>query len=593
MSATSRPTPRRAGRAVARAAARTPRRRTVASALVLVLPVLWVLSACVAMPTSGGVEVGDVEVTDAGPAVVPLADRPAPDADPQAIVVGFLKASQAGFSRDPRRGGDFGAAREYLAGDARASWRPRESVVLYPTSSSPTFTVVNETQVQVTLSVAARIDADGRYAEAAPDAEESFTFDLVRDSSDQWRIAGLEDGVVLDESNFENLFGSASLYFLTPDDASLVPETRWFPLRNIATSIVRELLEGPSPWLRDSVRSAIPEGVELTPETVPVDETDSTASVGLTEAAALTDSAERARMIAQIEASLAIPGVRAVEVTAGGVPLTASAAEVGRGVDSDGVLEVVSEDKVVQLKNGELLPLPAAPDFSARGVHDVARNERGNVRVALSDAGDLVRLGVGDEPPATILGGPGLLAPSVDRLGWTWTGRSGPAGLLTAVRADGQLADVSVPWLAGRSVTAVRVARDGARVAVLSTGTDGLALDVAGVVRDASGGPLQLGEPLGTGATLVDASELVWVDDATLGVLGRSGVATSGAYHLVPLSGRTRMLPALEDAVAIAGGKGQRSLYVATSDARLFWLPGVNASWTEVATGVRDPYFPG
>lgn len=572
---------------------RTLRRRSSVRAAAGVLVALGLLSACVGIPTSGPVEVGDVEVNDPGPAVMPLADRPALDDDPEAIVVGFLKASQAGFSRDARLGGDFRAARDYLAGEARAGWNPRASVVVYPTTSSPTFTVVNETQVQVSLRVAARIDDDGRYTEAAPDAEESLTFDLVQDSSDQWRIAGLEDGVVLDESNFENLFRSSTLYFLSPDDAYLVPETRWFPMRNLATSIVRELLEGPSPWLRDSVRSAVPEGVELVPGVVPVDDADNTASVTLSPAAALTDSDERALMVAQIEASLAIPGVRAVAIQAGDVPLTGTGTDLQQGFDSDAVLEVLADGSIAQLKKNQLAPLVQAADLAGLQLRDVARNDSGSVRVALTGTGDLVRVGVGGDPTTTLLPGPGLLAPSVDRFAWSWTRYPGQGASLVAVRADGQRAEVSAPWLAGRTVTALRVARDGVRVAVLSTGTDGLALDVAAVVRDASGSPLQLGEPLGTGATLLDASQVVWIDDVTLGVLGRSGVATSAVYHVVPLAGQSRTLPALEDAVSIAGGKGQRSLYVATSDGRLFWLPGVYASWSEVVRGVREPYFPG
>ncbi|HEX5331354.1 MAG TPA: LpqB family beta-propeller domain-containing protein, partial [Cellulomonas sp.] len=103
--------------------------------------------------------------------------------------------------------------------------------------------------------------------------------------------------------------------------------------------------------------------------------------------------------------------------------------------------------------------------------------------------------------------------------------------------------------------------------------------------------PQQLGDALGVGATLVDATRVVWVDDSTLGVLGRSGAATAAAYHLVPLAGQTRALPTLDDAVTIAGGKGERALYAATSDGQLFWRSG--QSWVVAATGARDPYLPG
>ena len=97
----------------------------------------------------------------------------------------------------------------------------------------------------------------------------------------------------MSEPIFDSVYRAAPLYFLTPDRGSLVPEVRWFPARNTATYAVRELLEGPSPWLRDAVRTGFPEGTRLAVESVPVD-SDGTADVDLTTAVATAD-ADRAR----------------------------------------------------------------------------------------------------------------------------------------------------------------------------------------------------------------------------------------------------------------------------------------------------------
>jgi hypothetical protein len=570
----------------------TARRSSVRRTSLVALTVLMatVLSACVSIPTSGAVGVGVDGVSEPGP-LSPLGERPDPGARPEAIVQGFLSASAAGFSRDPGAdvNNDFSVAREYLAGEVRGTWRPRERVVVYPTSSIPEITLVSDTQVQVKLTVAARIDANGQYAEAAPGAQESLVFDLVEDGSGQWRISGLDDGVVLSEPSFQQVYRSAAVYFLSPDNEYLVPDVRWFPVRNLATSVMQALLAGPSAWLRDGVRTAVPDGVQLTPDAVPI-AADGTAEVGLS-GAALADTSERALLLAQIEATLRIPRVSGVQVTAGGVPLTTTPTVLARGVDSEAPLEVLQGDALMTLSKGTLVPVDGVGSLAGLAAHEPARDEAGTLRVMLSGADSLVRAPTADAPATVLLQAPGLVQPSVDRLDWVWTAHPGADGALDAVSADGQSVAVGAEWLAGRIVRSLRVSRDGTRIAVLSTGPDGLTLDVAAVIRDDKDRPQQLGDALGVGATLVDATRVVWVDDSTLGVLGRSGAATAAAYHLVPLAGQTRALPTLDDAVAIAGGKGERALYAASSGGQLFWRSG--PSWVVAATGVQDPYLPG
>ncbi|NMM16388.1 MAG: hypothetical protein HHJ14_04360, partial [Cellulomonas sp.] len=405
----------------------------------------------------------------------------------------------------------------------------------------------------------------------------------------QWRISVLDDGVVLSAPSFEQVYRSAAIYFLSPDSSYLVPDVRWFPVRNLATSVMQALLAGPSAWLRDGVRTAVPEGVKLTPDAVPI-AADGTAEVGLS-GAALADLAERALLLAQIEATLRIPRVSGVDVTAGGVPLTTTPTVLKRGIDSEAPLEALQGDVLTTLSKGALVPVDGVGSLAGLAAHDAARDEAGTVRVLLSGADSLVLAPTADAPAKVLLRAPGLVPPSVDRLGWAWTAHAGAGGSLDAVRADGQVVAVGADWLAGRTVRSLRVSRDGTRIAVLSSGADGLTLDVAAVMRDDKERPQQLGAALGVGSTLVDATRVVWVDDSTLGVLGRSGAATAAAYHLVPLAGQTRALPTLDGAVTIAGGKGERALYAATSDGQLFWRSG--QSWVVAATGARDPSLPG
>lgn len=555
------------------------------------LAVVLTLAACVGIPTSGPVGIGVEGVSEQG-AVEPLGDPPPQDGSPEDIVRGFLTASAAGFSRDAAAGSadDFRNAREYLSGEARRTWNPRERVVVYATASSPTVAFDEASGVDVEVRVAARIDADGGYAQAGPDAQESLAFDLVQDSEGQWRISGLEDGVVLSEPNFEAIYRSATLYFLSQDGTFLVPETRWFPLRNLATSVVRALLAGPSPWLRDAVRSAIPDGATLQPDAVSVDE-EGVASVSLAAGGLPTEPEDRALMQAQLDASLRIAQVRTVDVSAGGVPLGADAAELERGQDWGGLLEAVHEDELVELSHGELLPVDGLASLAGLDAREPARGGDGSLRVMLSGPDRLVTVPRAGGQPEQLLVAPGLVAPSVDRLGWVWTATASSPGVLVAVDSDGERLDVEADWLQGRTVRSVRVARDATRVAVVSTGADGVRVDVAAVVRDGSGAPQTLGDAWRTGVTLLDATRVVWVDESTLGVLGRAGSATAAAYYLVPLSGQVQARPAIADAVDIAGGQGEGVLYITDSEGGLYGRSG--SGWVPVGDDVRDPSFPG
>lgn len=561
-----------------------PGRRRRLAAAVAVVGTMLALAGCVAIPTSGPVGEGPGVVEEPAD-VVPLADGPRPGAGPEEIVLGFLRAGAAAGLGD-----DFAVAREYLAASAR-DWDPTERVVVYSSAGSPEVTSISPTQVKVTVPVAATLDAGGRYAEAAPGASETALLDLVEDSSGQWRISGLENGILLSEPNFESLYRLTPLYFLSPDERYLVPEPRWFPDRNVATSAVRELLAGPSPWLRDAVRTAVPEGVRLSVDAVTIND-DGAAVVDLTQAVLSAGTEQRSLLLAQLQATLRLPRIRDVQIQAGGVPLAqVPVAELERGVDLRTRLAVTTPDALLELADLKLVPVGGIGPLTGLGVRHPARSEDGDLTVGISGTDELITLPDADGETTVLATGGSLLAPSVDRLDWVWTGSAAEPDALLAVQADGTSVRIDADWLDGRTVRSVRVARDGARIAVLSSGADGVALDVTGVVRDDSGTPQQLGEPLRAGAVLVDGTAVTWVDDLNLAVLGRSGTMTSPALHLVPIAGQTRALPAVEDAVSIAAGKGDRALYVGAADGTLYGLSG--QSWVVAATEVRDPAFPG
>jgi len=560
----------------------TARRARLGRGLGAVLVAL-ALAGCAALPMSGPVGNGDGAVDEPG-SVFPLAYSPASDAEPQAIVQGFLAAGAAGL------GDNYAVARQYLGGKARTSWQPTQGVVVYSVAGTLTFRKSGVNQVSVSLPVVATVDADGRYAESSPGARQDAVFDLVKSAAGQWRISGLDDGVLLSEPIFNSVYRATPLYFLTPARDMLVPEVRWFPQRNAATYAVRALLEGPSPWLRDAVTTAFPEGTRLAVESVPIDAAG-TATVDLTAAVASAGATDRALLKAQLAQVLRLSRIRAVNVTIAGLPMLDPAAKVvARDPAPSGNLELLSGGRLLRLSGSALQPVKTVGPLAGLNPRNPASGANGVPQVALAGLDRLVVAQQGRRI-RTLLRGEHLLAPSVDRLGWVWSGPAIGPGELTVARADGTVLVVDVDWLEGREIRSIRVSRDGTRIAVVSTGPDGPTVDLAGIVRDDSGTPQRLGERVRVGARLTDATRVVWVDEATLAVLGTSGAMTGPTMHLVPITGRTTALPPVEGAVSIAAGKGERTLYLGTADRVLFTLQGT--SWVKVAMNVTDPTFPG
>jgi hypothetical protein len=235
--------------------------------------------------------------------------------------------------------------------------------------------------------------------------------------------------------------------------------------------------------------------------------------------------------------------------------------------------------------------VPGVGSLAGLDARSPARDEAGTLRVLLAGSGTLVQAPTSQTSARTLLTGSALVAPSVDRLGWIWTASAADGGQLTAVSGSGQAVVIGSDWLQGRTVRSLRVARDGTRIAVVSSGPDGVSVDVAAVVRDDSGTPQQLSEASRVATTLADATRVVWVDESTLGVLGQSATGTTPVFNLVPLSGQVEARPAVADTVTIAGGKGEASLYLGTAGGGVYARSG--PSWNLVDANLRDPGFPG
>ncbi len=572
---------RRAGRAISAAVATT---------------LVAVLGACASMPTSGPVTEGEAEVEDPAQPFVSAAS-PRHDAPPDQIVTGFL-AAQAQGARS-----SFDVASEFLTSEA-SSWSPLAQVAVL--ADEPELTVDEATlddgvtTVHASAQVVGVVDDHGVYTEQVPGTATTIelSYGLVRDEDGQWRIETVDDGLTITAINFDRTFKSVNLYFPTPDRAYLVPDARWFPSRNWQTLAVRETLRGPSPWLAGAVVTVAPEGTALSIDAVPVEE--GTVSVPLTEPVASASTADRGLLVAQLRASLG----ENVEITVNGTALaTNDVPSIGvASTPTDPV--VLAGDQIMGLEGrstatvGSVAPLvglqPTALAFRGRSSDATFVVRDGSSRIVTAPTAESASV--------TLLTGENLLAPSVDRYGFVWSGPQLQAGSLRVVElaaeveggavVDEAVSEVAAPWLEGRTVMSVRVAPDGARAAVVSATASGTQVHVAGVLRDGEGRPTQLTDPVRVGQPIVSATQVVWTDRALLGVLGRTADQAEPVVQLVPVGGPSRTVSPVEDAVSLASGTGIGTMLVGTSDGSLY-AAGTSTLWTRVTGEVRLPTYPG
>lgn len=556
-------------------------RRLLLAALVSALT----LAGCVALPRSGPVTASDPQLPV--PELGFAASGPRAGASPLDIVQGFVQASAAGLSDD------FAVARQYLAGQAQRAWDPTAQVRVFASDEAIEYTRTETGAVEVRAPAQASVDDDGRYTEAAPDSTIESEFTLARDGQGEWRIIALEDGLLLSPAVFDALFEGIRLYFLSQDRQALVPDLRYVPQRNVVTSAVLGLLAGPSPWLAGGVVTALPSGTALTVGSVVVEE--GVAQVDLTDELYTASAADQALATAQIEATLAnVASVRSTEITVAGAELDLPAPDPTLLRDSfvQPTVVLLADGGLAQYSGGdELRELVPPEQLEGREPTEPAMGY-GDDPLVVVRGGTSEILAVDGGELRTLTRGESLLPPSVDRHGWVWTGEGTNGGELRAVAADGAAVRVAAPWLAGTQVRSVKVSRDGARAVVVSAAGGVVQVAVTAVARETDGQPAALGEPVRLAERLDDATDVTWVDEVTLAILGTARGASGPAVHLVPVGGPSAPLPAVSGATSVTAARGDRTLVVGTGEGELYVRSG--ATWRlAVESGVRDPAYPG
>lgn len=582
--------------------------RVAASRAVVALALLALLSACASIPTSGPVRAGgDPGLDRADVAVPPIGVPPVRGAAPEDVVRGFLRAS-ADFL------GDHAVARLYLTGEASSSWRPSTGTSVYDRVNSQLTVVPGEDgTVTVRGAEVATIDAEGGFRRTPEGTEVARTFRMTQVEG-QWRIAGLEDGLLLSMVDVQESFRPVSLYFLSPSRNTLVPDTVLLPeLPGLSTKLVGRLLRGPTSALRGAVGTAFPQGTSLEVASVPV--RDGVATVPLDENALRADDDAREQLSAQIVWTLKQlgPEIQRIRITAGGEDLVISGVSVEQGrnswqtYDPDGLnasssVYVVRDGRLGRIIDNEFQPLDGAVGSGAQAVRTPAVSLDETRIAAVSTDGSallLGRLAADALPLRPALSGGDFSRPSWDPLGNLWVVDRAAGHLLVLPPGADSASLVTLPKLPGGSPTAAAVSRDGARIALVTgTGRDARlgvgALTGVDLLGSEGTEPavevVAVREVLPDLRTVRDAS---WSSADSLTALGRRSDLPLRALDMSIDGFEVRDLEPLSDLVAVAAAPLDqgRPLVVGTADGRLE-LYTSSRGWTNLGPG-SDPAYPG
>lgn len=545
------------------------RRRPLA---VLLSALALALAGCAGLPTTGPVTPGLEAGAEAGePDFAFRPDSPQPGATPQEIVDGFIRAGTG-----PGKDGQWSVAKEYLA--PGTEWDPTARVTI-DEPGDRVYSSTTEDQVSLTLSHVADVDEIGAYEPSAGEPTK-LDFRLAVQADGEWRITEAPGGLVLDMSQFSSVFQRYSLMYFDPTWRFLVPDVRWFPRTNAATYVTDALVDGPpAPWLAASVASAFPEDVSVRPS-VPVD-SDGIAQVELDAAAAELSPDMQARMQAQLEGSLGtVSGVSSVEMTAGTTPLDVEPAAT-RTTRVSSLAAVQTQNGFGFLNGDEIDPIDGltnamtkvdplaiqiAPDRDFAAVHVASGS---NVRVQAN--GDVLEFDARG----------GLIEPTVDPSGFSWSVPRDAPGSLVAFAAGSEQTPIANAWPEATRVSSMAISRDGTRMAAVVTSAGRSAVWVSGVLRKADGTPTELAYPLVLESLATESASVAWLDDITVGVL--SGIGSEPEVVELTLGAPSVATSAPAGATQLAGGN-QGTMRVRAGDGALYSKRG--STWPQTGAGI-------
>lgn len=553
-------------------------RRTV-SAVAAVVALLFT-SACSTLPTSGEPHTFALETPQREP-LRQFGLAPQPGSTPAVLVQDFLRASAAGMYDD------FATARLYLTEEASAFWRPDVQVAIFGSEFTPEPHIDEEgdkaVEVSLDLTTVGTVSEMGVLSVSDVPGSTSRDFTLVRDAQGEWRIAALDDGVVLSQPAFVSAYQMANLYFPSADLSGLIADPRWYPRTRLSSYLVKGLIDGPVAELQSAVAGNL--AANLTLPTAGVDVVGGDATVTL-EGLSSAREDDRAALVWQLEQTLRqAPDVQEVTIRLNGVQLDSDQVPVGPAYRLDRGVGLADEAVMVVPGGAQVADAETAgPDATYPTVGPVE-----NSPVAWVNPGDN-RLMIQGRPEggarAVSIDHPS--APAVDRYGAVWVGSAVAGGSLWVVPPAGD--PVAVDTAVEGVIRRVAVSPDGARIVLLVEGATGSEVWLG-----------TIGRTFGTGGYAVnDAAQITqfsprvvdvsWAGDTTVvALVGGEDDARTLAIHSIGGWPSTMVAPSKTNHVTAPGSVG--SMVVQRANGEAFQRTGT--AWVELDLDLTQISFPG
>ena len=567
---------------------------------------------------------------------------PGRGSSPSQIVQGFLLASA-----------DFGnhheIARQYLTKAASRSWQPGPgpavTVIAGPpsvTPSPPLFGSRNTVAVEISAQELGNVSTSGQYTQAETgrhQLNQEFTLQRVHG---QWRIATLPQTagtkvpstsvdqpsheLLLTKDLFQLAFQPRNLYYLDPAGKDLVPDPVFVPVDSgdPVADLVRALLIPPQGWLSGAVLSAFPPAATLL-HPVEILPGSKTAVVDLSLPKSATGDASLAGMASQLvwtltSSSYGSASIQAVKLEVNGkvwTPPEVSSAVISPRSYPQPALEPPKREELYFLgSNGAARVLgprdgssTAVPGQAGTGQVElssiaVSRDQRYLAGIGGPAGASTLYTGslsAAAKPHATSaaralqsrMSGVSIASLSWDRHDNLWVaGSSGSKPRVWLLGASkGTPVSVGLPPHI-RSVTALRVAPDGVRVAMLTrvSTPNGVEPEVLlAAIEKTTDDQVMLSSAGQVGADLTGPSALTWYDADHLLVVNQ---ASSGPQlEEVPVDGDRSSSQSIEPGmVSIAAAGPNNGLFVGLQTRHLARSVGLGELWNQFAEGSAATY---
>jgi len=569
---------------------------------------------CATVPTSGPPRQirqppNDLSQGEDFPQLIPA--PPGSNWTPRQIVSGFLVAS-ASFAD--------AVAREYLAGPLAQNWRPgwAVTVVSQPKVEQPSkiqhLTGQSSGQiatVEVSGQKLATLNNNGQY-QVPPGSitQKKIRFSLSK-INDQWRITNPPRRLLLSKADFLRVYQPRNLYFFASSGRTLIPDPVFVPLRatttDLANGLVNALKQRPLGYLQGVTQTSFPPGTKLLG---PVRIAGSAAIVNLGGAIARATPAVQADAAAQLVWTLTSPSyersaITSVRLEINGRPLRLRGSADGAELlgnykwmvpepSAGAGLYFIGDNGVVQLLSAS--QATARPD-PARGQAGTGLVPMTSIAVSppderfiagISPGGKIVQFGPLTKGATLRSWRPGGKSTSLswDSLGDLWVATTHGVWLRPPDGKPPIVVDIGL--LPGDQISALRVAPDGVRIAVIVGGKTPPQVQIGAVTRGKNTASIGQLVPIGQG--IRDPTALSWYDADDLMVLSSPGGA-GAALERVPVNGG-QPIPVPPERRIVSLATAGSHIVAGLRGGQIVTFGGLAGGWGPLVAG-EDPAYPG